>query len=230
MIPGMFRKYVNDLKTLPEDAARAWRSAGAAGVWLELRRRTLDRAAGYSHYLVLEADLSAIREIPMPDGLEIRRFTGPDWFLLGDLVGHRLTRCFARAAEAGRICLVAWRGSTAVGYIWFSPEIDQRYESMELPMPSDAIYLWQLQVAQSERRRGVGAALVSFGLLMATGWGYRRSWMITRSDNLAAQSTIASLAPTRVLGSVSRIKLTSWMHTRFLALPTAQPLQRAAGR
>lgn len=228
MIPRPFRKYVNDLETFPGDAVRAWRSAGAPGVWLELRRRTLDRAGGYSRYLVIEADLSTIREIPMPGGIEIRPFPGPDWSLLGDLVGYRLARCFAPATDAGRVCLVAWRGSTAVGYIWFSPEIEQRHESFELPMPSDAIYLWQIQVARSERRRGVGAALVRIGLLMAKRRGYRRSWMMTRSDNLAAQSTIASMAPSRVLGTVNRIKVTSWIRTRFLVLPTPQPLHRAS--
>ena len=228
MTPKAFRKYANDLETFPGDAARAWRSAGAAGVWLELRRRTFDRAGGFSRYLVIEADLSSIREIPMPDGIEIRPFKGPDWSLLGDLGGYRLTRCFARAAEAGRVCLVAWRGSTAVGYIWFSPKTEKCYENFDLSMPPDAIYLWQIQVARSERRRGVGAALGSFGLVMARGQGYRRSWMITRSDNLAAQSTIASLAPSRVLGSVNRIKVTSWMHTRFHVLPTPKPLPRAS--
>lgn len=225
MIPRAFRKYVNDLETFPGDAIRAWRSAGAAGVWLELRRRTVDRAGGYSSYLVIEADLSTTREIPMPEGIEIRPFTGSDWTLLGDLAGYRLSKCFTAASAAGRVCLVAWRDSTAVGYVWFSPAIDQRYESFALTLPSDAIYLWQMQVSRSERRRGVGAALASYGLLMARQQGHRRSWMITRSDNLAAQSTIASVAQTRVLGTLSRIKVTSWTHTRFLVLRTPQPLQ-----
>lgn len=228
MIPRTFRKYVNDLKTFPDDAARAWRSDGVAGVWLELRRRTVDRAGGYSSYLVIEADISTVREIPMPDGIEIRPFTGPDWSLLGDLAGYRRTRCFAAAAEAGRVCLVAWRGSTAVGYIWFSDAIEQRHENFELPLPVDATYLSQIQVARSERGRGVGAALASFGLLLEKGQGHRRAWMMIRSDNLAPQSIIASLAPSRVLGTVSRVKMTSWMRTRFLVLTTPQPLRRAS--
>lgn len=228
MIPGAFRKYVTDLKTFPHDAVRAWRSAGAVGVWLETRRRTLDRAGGFSRYLVLEADLPATREIPVPDGVEIQPFSGDDWTLLGDLGGHRLTRCFAAAAAAGRVCLVAWRGSTAVGYIWFSPAIEMRYENITLPLPGDAIYLWQIQVSRSERRRGVGAALVSFGLQMAGRQGYRRSWMVTRGDNLAAQGTIASVASSRVLGTIRRIKVTSWMHTRFMALSSPRPLQAAS--
>jgi GNAT superfamily N-acetyltransferase len=225
MIPGALRKYVNDLETFPQDAVRAWRSAGAAGVWLETRRRTIDRAGGYSSYLVIEADLSTTREIPVPDGIEIRPFTGDDWTRLGDLAGHRLTRSFAAAAGAGRVCLVAWRGPTAVGYIWFSPAIEQHYENFTLPLPMDAVYLWQIQVSRSERRRGVGAALVNWGLRMAWQQGNRRSWMITRRDNLAAQSTITSVASSRVLGTVRRIKVRSWMHTRFLMLPTPQSLR-----
>lgn len=224
MISRSFRKYVTDLKTFPGDAARAWRSAGPAGVWLELRRRSLDRAGGYSRYLVIESDLSATREIPVPDGIEIQPFTGPDWTLLGDMGGDRLAKCFAAAATGGRMCLVAWRGSRAVGYVWLSPAIDQRYENFALPLPPGAIYLWQIQVSRSERRKGVGAALVSFGLRMAKQQGHCRSWMITRSDNQAAQNTIASVAPSRVLATLSRIKVTSWMHTRFFALPTPQSL------
>src|SRR6185295_7794909 len=61
-----WKKYVDDCRSFPGDAARAWRSGGAAGVWLELRRRTIDRAGSYVHYLVLEADLSTLRAIPMP--------------------------------------------------------------------------------------------------------------------------------------------------------------------
>ena len=228
MIPRALNKYVNDLETFPQDAVRAWRSAGAAGVWLETRRRTVDRAGGYSSYLVIEADLSTTRDVALPAGIEIRPFTGDDWTLLGDLAGHRLTKCFAAAAGAGRVCLVAWRGSTAVGYVWFSPAMEQRYESFALPLPSDAIYLWQIQVSRSGRRRGVASALVSFGLRMARQQGYRLSWMITRADNLAAQGTIASVASSRVLGTVRRIKVTSWMRTRFFVLATPQPLRVAS--
>ena len=34
------QKYLTDLATLPGDAATAWRTAGRAGVWTEVRRRT----------------------------------------------------------------------------------------------------------------------------------------------------------------------------------------------
>ncbi|MEO8090881.1 MAG: GNAT family N-acetyltransferase [Gemmatimonadales bacterium] len=228
MIPRALRKYVSDLEAFPQDAVRAWRSAGAAGVWLETRRRTFDRAGGYSRYLVVEADLSTTRDIPVPDGVEIRPFTGDDWTLLGDMAGHRLTKCFAAAAGSGRVCLVAWRGSTAVGHIWFSPAIEQRYENFALPLPSEAIYLWQIQVSRSERRKGVGAALGSCGLRAARQQGNRLAWMITRSDNLAAQRSLASVASSRVVGTLTRIKVRSWMHTRFLLLPVPQPLPAAS--
>lgn len=228
MIARALRKYVDDLESFPQDAVRAWRSAGAAGVWLETRRRTIDRAGGYSRYLVLEADLSPLRDIPAPDGIEVRPFTGDDWTVLGDLGGRRLSRSFAVAAAAGRLCLVAWRGSSAVGYIWLSPAIEPRYEHFSLALPPDAIYLWQIQVSLSERRRGVGAALVNVGLRTAGQQGKTRSWMVTRDDNLAAQSTIASVASSRVLGTVRRVKVTSWIHTRFFALSSPRPLQAAS--
>ena len=230
MISSRLGKYATDLQTFPGDAARAWRSGGVEGVWLELRRRTIDRAGSYSHYLVLEADLSTLREVPVPEGIEIRPFSGPDWSLLGDLSGWRVTKWFAASAAAGRVCLVAWRGSTAVGYFWLSPEIARRYENFEIPMPPDTVYFSQIQVARSERRRHLGAALGSFGMRLARDQGYSRSWMLIRRDNVAAQSTLASLASSRVLGSISRIKLTSWTHDRLWLQSTPEPLLRPSAR
>ena len=222
---GRLRKYATDIETLPGDAAAAWRSAGAAGVLTELRRRTVDRAGGYVCNLVIEAHFSGLRPISPPAGVEILPFGSTSWGLLGDLAGRRVAPVFAAASRAGRSCLVAWRGSRAVGYIWLSPAAEARYENFMLPLPPDANYLWQLQVARSERRQGVGAALVSAGLQWSVAQGLCRSWMITGHDNIAAQNTIASLAPCLVLGTISRVKVGSWMRSRYVPLAYPRPLQ-----
>ncbi len=219
------RKYVNDLRTFPVDAAGAWRANGAPGLWNEVRRRTVDRAGGFVSYLVLEADLTEFRPASAPRGIDIRPFAGPDWSALGDLASCRVAPIFDAAIRAGRICLVAWRGAEAVGYIWFSPAIEERHENFSLTLPSDTNYLWQLQVARSARRQGLGAALVSAGLRSALASGVRCSWMITHPDNTAAQNTLASVAATRVLGTVKRVKLASWMHSRYSPLDQPLPLQ-----
>ena len=217
-------KYVYDLQTLPADAAAAWRSAGVSGALTEVRQRTVDRAGGYGRYIVVEADLTLPYEISSPTGVEIRQFRGGDWSSLGDLVGFRLAPAFSAAIEAGRICLVAWRGSEALGYIWFSPAIQERHESFALRLPADANYLWQLQVVRSARRQGIGAALACAGFQRALEHGLRRSWMITRPGNTAFQATIASVAPAMVLGSISRVKVASWMQSHYHPLHQPLPL------
>jgi ribosomal protein S18 acetylase RimI-like enzyme len=218
------QKYVTDAATLPRDAASAWRTDGAAGVWTELRRRTVDRAAGYVRYILLEADLEGFRRVPPPEGVEIRPFTGSDWTSLGAIVTCRVAPIFAAAVRAGRICLVAWRGSEAVGYIWFSPAVEERYENFALPLPPDTTYLWQIQVTRSARHHGLGGALVSAGFELAVERGFRRSWMITSPTNTAAQKTFATITGGRVLGSISRVKVASWMQTRYAPLQQSLPL------
>jgi ribosomal protein S18 acetylase RimI-like enzyme len=219
------RKYVTDLRTLPGDAAAAWRSAGASGVWTELRRRTVDRAGGFVRNLVLEADLTTTRRGSLARGIEIRPFACPDWSSLGDLVSQRLHPVFTAALSADRQCLIAWRGQEALGYIWFSPRTELRYENFDLPLPADANYLWQIQVARMARRQGIGAALIKAGFRQALQDGFRRSWMVTAPDNAAAQNTISSVAECRLLGSISRVKVVSWMQCRYLPMPQARPLE-----
>ena len=225
-VPG--RKYVTDLSTLPGDAAAAWRSAGAPGVWTELRRRTIDRAGGFVRNLVIEADLSTTRRTSPPSGIAIRPFTGEDWSSLGDMAGERLAPVFTAASRAGRMCLVAWRGHDALGYIWFSPQIELRYENFDLPLPADANYLWQIQVARGARRQGVGAALIQAGFQRALEHGLRCSWMITAPDNTAAQNTLSSVAECRLLGTISRVKVVSWMQCRYLPLHEPRALESHA--
>ncbi len=218
-------KYLTDAATLPRDAASAWRTDGAAGVWTELRRRTVDRAAGYVRYIVLEADLENFRRVSPPEGVVIRPFAGSDWSSLGPMVPCRVAPILTAARRAGRTCLVAWRGSEAIGYIWFSPAVEQRYENFALSLPPATTYLWQIQVTRSARRQGLGAALISAGFEQAAQQGFRRSWMITSPSNRAAQKAVTTITTGRVLGSIRRVKVASWMQTRYAPLQHSLPLQ-----
>ena len=157
---GRWSRYGHDLRTLPRDARRAWRSSGLAGVWFEVRRRTLDRLWTHSDGLVIEVDLPENPPPEPPLGIVVTRFTGPDWSRLGGLTSERLHPRLAAAAAAGRHCFVAWRGLRAVGYTWASSALERRHEGFVLPLPADAVYLWQTQVLPPERSRGVGAAVV----------------------------------------------------------------------
>jgi GNAT superfamily N-acetyltransferase len=146
------------------------------------------------------------------------------------MVPARLAHEFEGAAASGRICLVAWKQRHAVGYAWFSPSIELRHEGYELPLPPDAIYIWQLEVSPSERRQGVAAALLSRGLQLARDRGLRRSWIVIHPDNTASLRTIASVASSRVLGTVGRLKVLSWMYSRYRALSAPVQIEGTLSR
>jgi GNAT superfamily N-acetyltransferase len=217
-------RYVNDARTFPGDAVRAWRTGGWTAVQEELSKRTLDRLGGYARRFVVETDLLRLAEMAPPDEVEIRAFSGPDWLLLGDMARSRLTQQFGQAAAAGRVCLVAWKRRQAIGYAWFSPVIEAGYENFDLPLPANTVYIWQLEVSRQERRQGVAAALLSSGLQLAREQGFQRSWMIIHPNNVASRA-IASVAPSRVLGTVARIKILSWMRSRYRALSAPVPIE-----
>jgi GNAT superfamily N-acetyltransferase len=218
-------KYIADIRSFPGDAVRAWRAGGWTAVQEEIRKRTLDRVGGYVRRFVIETDLSRLAEMPPPEGVDIRVFSGPDWLLLGDMARSRLAPRFGEAAAAGRICLVAWKRRQAVGYAWFSPSIESRHESYDLPLPADTIYVWQVEVTRSERREDVAAALLSNGLRLGRERGFQRSWIIVHPDNIGSLRAIASVAPSRVLGTVARLKVLSWMRSRYRALSAPVPIE-----
>ena len=221
----MLAKYVHDIRTFPEDAVRAWRAAGGTGVRDEIRRRTLDRVGGYVRRFVLEADLSGLVDMPAPDGVDIRPFSGPDWLLLGDMARSHLGPRFHEAAGAGRTCLVAWKQRQAVGYIWFSPAVEVRHESYDLQLPPYTNYIWQIEVIRHERRHGVAAALLSRGLKLSWDEGFQRSWMVVHPKKVGSLRSIARVAPTRVLGTVARIKVLSWMRSWYRSLNAPVPIE-----
>jgi GNAT superfamily N-acetyltransferase len=218
-------KYVNDVRTFPADGIRAWRAGGWPSFRQEIRKRTLGRIGGYVRRFVIETDLLRLSDPGLPAEVDIRPFSGPDWTLLGNLGRSRLGSQFAEATAAGRICLVAWKRRQAIGYAWFSPAVESEHESYDLALPPQTIYVWQIEVARSERRRGVGAALVSRGLELCRERGYRKSWIIIQPDNLASIRTIASVAPSRVQGTVARLKVLSWMRSWYRALSTPVPIE-----
>ena len=218
-------KYVNDARTFPGDGIRAWRAGGWASFKREVQRRTLGRVGGYVRRFVIETDLLRLVDSHLPPEVDIRPFSGPDWSLLGDMGRDRLAQQFSDASSAGRICLVAWKRRQAVGYAWFSPAIEARHESYELRLPADTIYVWQVEVARSERGQGVGVALLSRGLELCRQRGFRRSWIIIHPDNFASIRRVASVAPSRVQGTVARLKVLSWMRSWYRSLSAPVPIE-----
>jgi ribosomal protein S18 acetylase RimI-like enzyme len=218
-------KYINDARTLPQDGIHAWRTGGWLSFRQEIRRRSLGRLGGYVRRYVIETDLLALVDGVLPAEVDIRPFGGPDWTLLGEMGRSRFSCQFAEASAAGRICLIAWKRRQAIGYAWFSPAIESRHESYDLLLPQGTVYLWQLEVARGERRQGVGAALINRGLTLCRDRGYRKSWIIVQPENVAAIRSVARVAPSRVLGTVARVKVLSWMRSWYRALSAPVPIE-----
>jgi hypothetical protein len=112
-----------------------------------------------------------------------------------------------------------------VGYAWFSPAIESTHESYDLPLPADTIYIWQLEVSRSEPQWGVAAALLSSGLQLGRDRGFCRSWTIVPPNNVASLGAVASVGPSRVLGTVARLKVLSYMRSRYRALSAPVPIE-----
>jgi len=223
-------KYIQDMKSFPDDALRAWRTGGWAGLKQEMRRRTLGRLGGYARRFLIETDLHRLVNAELPPEVDIRPFTGPDWTLLGNMGRSRRPQQFAQASEAGRICLIAWKRRQAVGYVWFSPAIESRHESYDLSLPADTVYVWQIEVDRNERSAGVGAALLSRGLELCRERGFHRSWIIIHPKNFVSIRTVASVAPSRVVGTVGRLKVLSWMRSWSRSLSAPVPIEISLAR
>lgn len=197
-------KYVRDALTFPHDAGLAWRHTGARGVWRELRLRTLDRLSRGGLALLLEHVVADVPTLPLPEGIRITPFTGPDWSPFLALTSAKRIAQFRKRIARGRQCLVAWRGEAPVGFTWISTRMDGDMETYALSLPADATYHWDLYVASSERGTGLGTALAFARLQHVRDQSYRVGWRLIDVDNLASQRTAqrTSSASTRVLGEV----------------------------
>ncbi len=210
-------KFLLDALTFPAAARRAWRHAGAAGAWVELRQRTLDRVYVRSRLLVIEQDLDGATDVPPPSGVTIRRAGSGDIERLATLASPLTMARLRRAASRGRTCLVALRGGRPVGYTWISARLDPDLERYPLPLPPNAAYLWDLYVVPEERDRGIGSALVSARLRHARVAGFRVGWRAIEDGNLASLRTLARTGgrSARVVGELSVEKILRRVRARF---------------
>ena len=197
-------KYLRDAMTFPRDASLAWRHSGARGALRELRIRTLDRVSRGGLALLFEHVVADVPHLPLPSGVRITPFAGPDWSQFLALASEKRIAGFRRRIERGRECLVAWRGDRPVGFTWISTRMDADMETYALPLPADASYHWDLYVASEERGTGVGTALAFERLHHAREKFFRISWRLIDIDNVASQrgAQKTASASTRVIGEL----------------------------
>ena len=222
---GFLRRWWRDLQTFPGDARAAWGREGWGGVWLELRPRTIRRLYWRNRLFIVVQDLEHVRERPVPSGIRIEPFAGPDWSPLSPMMGRRkLARCPVEAGR-GRLCLVAWRGDRPVGYTWIAPRTDPRLDLFPIPLPDDAAYLLDLYVLPSERSHGIGSALVTARLAFARSLGYRRGYRIIATTNAPSLRTLEKTSGpgTRIVGEIRTLKLWRRHRRSFVPYPDEAP-------
>jgi ribosomal protein S18 acetylase RimI-like enzyme len=210
-------KYLRDAITFPRDARAAWRHRGASGVWRELRVRTLDRIIQWGHAVLLEHALLDTPRLPLPDGVRITPFAGPDWTRFLELTSPARIAGFRQRIARGRECLVAWRGERPVAFMWISTRMDRDMETYPLPLPPDVTYHWDLHVASSERGNGIGTALAFEPLHHSCGKVFRAGWRLIDFDNFASQRGAQKTAgpSTRVIGEVRYVRIFGWSWCGF---------------
>jgi GNAT superfamily N-acetyltransferase len=195
------------------DLALTWRTGGLAEAVLH---RTLHRLYRRRKYVLFEHDLSGDVRAPLPPGVEIRFLEDRDWPSLTELITSSAVERFRRRAAQGRTCLVAWQNGRPIGHAWVSERIDIDVEPHPIPLPSDAVYLWDLYVDPADRSRGVGSALTTARLDHARERGFRRAWTMNAFGNLPSMTVTERASPRRVrlLGEVTLVWLLGRVRAR----------------
>lgn len=83
-------------------------------------------------------------------------------------------------SDSATVAFVARDGESVVGWAWGFRQLRADGDSMLL--------LYEIEVVESERRRGIGRELVHAFLDLGRSEGYRKVWLFTEADNHEAVS------------------------------------------
>lgn len=218
MARGILRnKYVRDLWTFPAAACEAWRHQGWVGVRRELAVRTTRRVVEWGRAVVLEHELDSLREIPPPDDLRLAPYRPEDDPAIAAVSSRATARRLLRLHERGRVGMVAWRGSSPVGWGWLSWRMDPDLETYPMPLPEGAVYGWDLHVVPDERGRGIGRALIVGRARLARERGAHRLRVVIERTNTAPLRLAGSLfARSRAVGEIRYFRLLGRTRARFV--------------
>ena len=227
------RKYWFDVRTLPADAALAYRHEGVRGAWKALASRSVHRVLRAGRVIVFAHPLRDERDSELPAGVRVSLASAEDLAALVSLAGEREANRFRALQEHGHHCLIAWRGTEPVGYAWVAQRMGPDVAIWPLPFefPADAAYLWNLYVIPSERAHGIGSALAQARLRLARHNGLRQGWRMIDPSNSASLRTLKkSAGHTRVVGEIRFVQLFSRTYSRFTPHnPEAQVLSSSSG-
>lgn len=220
MSRGPLAKYLEDLITLPGDAAVGYRNEGLHGVWDAVASRTVHRMVRASRLTLFAQGLEQVADVAPPDGISIARLGMDEVEALAPIAGVRDRGRFRRLLEIGCIGVAAWRGERPVGYAWVARALTPEVTACPLELPAHAAYLWDLYVVPAERGSGVGSALAAERLRAARELGRTEGWRMITPDNAASLRTLRrSGAPPRLLGEMRYLKLGPRLFARFFPCP-----------
>ncbi len=216
------QKYWEDARTLPADAALAYRHEGVRGAWKALATRSVHRLARAGRLIVFAHPLDEDLPISLPDDVRITQASDADWPALGAIVARRELPRVRALLASGRCCLIAWRGDRPVGYAWVARGVGPDVVIWPLPFrfPADAAYLWNLYVVPAERANGIGSALARARLRIARERGCREGWRMVAPSNAASLKTVRkSASRTRRVGEVRFVQLLNRTYCWFTPHP-----------
>jgi GNAT superfamily N-acetyltransferase len=208
-VSGSLSRWIDDLKTLPHDAALAYRRGGRRDLWVAVANRSLYRVCRHGHLLIIAQALDSFREVPPPPGVEITEATSSDWPALATIATWRELQGFARRLAEGMVGLVAWRGDRPLGYTWLTERVLPFVTPCPIVVPSHAAYLFDLYVVPQERSGGIGSALVSARLALARARGFTEGWRMVAPTNGASLRTMEKTAGsgTRIVAELRYVKI-----------------------
>ena len=160
--------------------------------------------------------LDDLPEVCSPEGVTIARLHPRELPMLAYLASRRDLDAFRALLAAGRIGVVAWRGGRAIGYAWMAERLAPDVTRCPIPLPEEAVYLWDLYVLPAERGRGIGSALAAERLAIARELGYREAWRMIAPRNLPSLRTLRAGGATRIVGEIRFVQLLSLLRARFL--------------
>jgi GNAT superfamily N-acetyltransferase len=197
-----------------------YRRGGWRDAWQTVAERTIDRVFRRGRFLVIVQDLDTVRDAPPPPDVAIRLLAESDWPALASLVPQRDLDRFRLFVDAGHACFIAWRGDQPIGYTWCARRLEPNVSILPVPLPPHAAYLWDVYVPVSERRSGVGSALITARLRLAREWGFREGWRIVAPTNRPSLRTVDKTGGnSRVIGEITFVKLLSRLRARYRPLP-----------
>jgi GNAT superfamily N-acetyltransferase len=193
-VSGRLSRWIGDLRTLPHDAALAYRRGGRRDLWTALAHQSLYCVCRHGHLLLIAQPLDSFRQVPPPPGVRITQASPSDWPALDAIVTRRELKVFGRRMAAGMVGLIAWRNGSPIGYTWMTERLLPFVTPCTFALPSNAAYLFDLYVVPQERSAGTGSALVSARLELARGRGFEEGWRMTSPANGASLRTLEKTA------------------------------------